>query len=135
MRLRPLATCLLTFTTAAAIGTAAAAQDGDLDCADFDSQQEAQDVLDGDPSDPNNLDADDDGVPCESFFDGDGGDTADDSSADGDDEMVMPTGGVATGGGGTAPGGTNQTPALIGLVAAVGAVGIGGRALRQRHVN
>jgi len=36
----------------------------DLDCADFASQQDAQVVFDADPSDPNDLDADNDGVPC-----------------------------------------------------------------------
>lgn len=40
---------------------------GDLDCADFGSQEEAQAALDADPSDPNNLDADDDGLACEEF--------------------------------------------------------------------
>jgi Excalibur calcium-binding domain len=45
---------------------------GDLDCADFDSQQEAQDELEDDPSDPNNLDADNDGIACEDFFDNNG---------------------------------------------------------------
>jgi hypothetical protein len=42
---------------------------GDLDCSDFDSQEEAQDELDADSDDPNNLDADDDGIACEEFFD------------------------------------------------------------------
>ncbi len=37
----------------------------DRDCADFDSQAEAQEVLDDDPSDPNGLDGDYDGVACE----------------------------------------------------------------------
>ena len=37
------------------------------DCGDFDSQKEAQRVLDRDPSDPNNLDADNDGQACEDF--------------------------------------------------------------------
>lgn len=37
----------------------------DLDCADFASQAEAQAVFDRDPSDPNRLDADDDGQACE----------------------------------------------------------------------
>jgi hypothetical protein len=37
----------------------------DLDCADFQFQEDAQAVLDQDPSDPNNLDADHDGVACE----------------------------------------------------------------------
>ena len=44
----------------------------DLDCIDFDSQAEAQAVLDADPSDPNNLDADEDGQACESIDYGSG---------------------------------------------------------------
>jgi micrococcal nuclease len=40
---------------------------GDLDCSDFSTQQEAQAVLDADPSDPNGLDGEGDGVPCESL--------------------------------------------------------------------
>lgn len=39
----------------------------DLNCENFVSQPEAQATLDADPSDPNNLDADDDGVACENF--------------------------------------------------------------------
>jgi hypothetical protein len=38
----------------------------DLDCADFATQQEAQAELERDPSDPHGLDADGDGVACES---------------------------------------------------------------------
>ena len=38
---------------------------GDLDCADFSSQTEAQAVYDTDPSDPNGLDGDSDGEACE----------------------------------------------------------------------
>ncbi len=37
----------------------------DLDCEDFGSQQEAQAALDADPSDPNNIDQDGNGIPCE----------------------------------------------------------------------
>ena len=37
----------------------------DLDCDDFASQQEAQAALDADPSDPNNIDQDGNGLPCE----------------------------------------------------------------------
>ncbi len=37
----------------------------DLDCADFASQAEAQATFDADPSDPNGLDADGDGIACE----------------------------------------------------------------------
>jgi len=40
----------------------------DRDCADFTSQAEAQEALDGSVGDPERLDANDDGVACESFF-------------------------------------------------------------------
>ena len=40
---------------------------GDQDCADFATQPEAQAVLEQDPSDPNGLDGDGDGVACESL--------------------------------------------------------------------
>jgi MYXO-CTERM domain-containing protein len=40
----------------------------DRDCADFASQAEAQEALDGSVGDPERLDANDDGVACESFF-------------------------------------------------------------------
>ena len=38
-----------------------------LNCDDFSSQEEAQAVLDSDPSDPNVLDGDNDGIACEDF--------------------------------------------------------------------
>ncbi len=41
---------------------------GDLDCADFASQAEAQATFDADPTDPNGLDADNDGIACEETF-------------------------------------------------------------------
>jgi hypothetical protein len=40
-----------------------------LDCDDFSSREAAQAVLDADPSDPNNLDMDDDGIACEPYPD------------------------------------------------------------------
>ena len=40
----------------------------DRDCADFTSQAEAQEALDGSVGDPERLDANDDGVACESYF-------------------------------------------------------------------
>jgi hypothetical protein len=45
----------------------------DLDCADFATQAEAQAKFDADPTDPNGLDADDDGRACEESGDGGGG--------------------------------------------------------------
>ena len=57
------AAIVLAFTAA----PAAFAQANDQDCKDFASQAEAQAHLVADPSDPDNLDADDDGQACESF--------------------------------------------------------------------
>lgn len=55
----------------------------DRDCADFDSQQDAQDALDAAPGDPERLDADDDGVACESH---EYGDTVTSDSSDSSDD-------------------------------------------------
>ena len=63
----------------------------DRDCADFATQQQAQTALDSDPSDPERLDADHDGVACESFFD-------DTDEQDDQQVAVHPVGGVDTGG-------------------------------------
>ena len=41
--------------------------DGDYDCGHFDTQDQAQQVLDRDSGDPHRLDGDDDGVACESL--------------------------------------------------------------------
>jgi Excalibur calcium-binding domain len=40
---------------------------GDLNCTDFATQEEAQEVLDANPSDPNYLDGEGDGIACESL--------------------------------------------------------------------
>jgi hypothetical protein len=45
---------------------------GDRNCDDFDSWRDAQDALKADPTDPWNLDLDNDGVACEWWFDRDG---------------------------------------------------------------
>lgn len=67
----------LCMAAALAFAPAALAQD-DLNCADL-SEAEEQAVFDADPSDPNNLDDDDDGLPCED-------DTSDNGS------FALPTG-------------------------------------------
>ena len=55
---------VLALAAVALIGGPAAAQDT-MNCDDFTYQEEAQAVLDADPTDPNNLDDDDDGLACE----------------------------------------------------------------------
>ncbi len=75
----PLA-ALVIVTMLASLTISATAQD--VDCADL-TYEEAQDILAADPSDPNELDPDDDGVACESSPSG-GGDASDDSNETGD---------------------------------------------------
>lgn len=60
---------------------AAAQESGDLDCADFATQREAQAEYDADPSDPNGLDADSDGIACEENAGATDDGSADDSGA------------------------------------------------------
>jgi hypothetical protein len=55
----------LTAAGALAIAGTASGSASDYDCADFATQQEAQAVLNADPSDPNRLDGDNDGIACE----------------------------------------------------------------------
>ena len=42
-------------------------QQGDLDCSDFDTQAQAQRVLESQPGDPHRLDGNGDGEACESL--------------------------------------------------------------------
>lgn len=56
----------------------------DYDCPDFETQQDAQAVYDDDPSDPHGLDADGDGVACETLPDGSGASGGDDDGSGGD---------------------------------------------------
>lgn len=59
--------------TPSTVGFELVQSQGDLNCADFGSQAEAQAEFDKDTSDPNNLDADNDGIACESLDGGSGG--------------------------------------------------------------
>src|SRR5919112_6703734 len=45
----------------------AEAQADQYDCASFGSQESAQATLDSDPSDPNNLDSDSNGIACDDY--------------------------------------------------------------------
>ena len=62
MASRPLVTCHLHCPSFA--------QEDQYDCASFGSQASAQAELERDPSDPSNLDADDDGIACEELAGG-----------------------------------------------------------------
>ena len=106
----------------------------DRDCADFTSQAEAQEALDGRVGDPERLDANDDGVACESYFREAAATSAapstapsrtsapeaeeDDEAKEGDEEgqvTVLPQGGVDTG-----DGSTDQPAPATALIAIAG---------------
>ena len=65
-----------------------------FDCSDFLFQDVAQAVLDADPSDPHNLDPENNGIACEGL-----------PARDADDEpVILPPAGAGVGGGGATPG-------------------------------
>jgi hypothetical protein len=107
-------------------GTASAA---DLDCADFPNQAAAQVVLDADPTDPNRLDANDNGQACESY----GYSSA--AAAPGQ-VTARPVGGVAAGDGSSSAGGTRDDgsplPYVLGGLAFAAA---GGAAFAARRAS
>ena len=126
--------------------TGAANAQPDRDCPDFASQAEAQEALDGSVGDPERLDANDDGVACESSFrDAAAKSTQttepaptsapaeEDEQDDQDDPgqvRVLPRGGVDTGDGSTDPEPPASATALVAL-AGLGLLGVGARRLRQ----
>lgn len=109
-------TSLLALAATAAIlfgGGGAALAGPEYDCDELDTQEEAQAILDQTVGDPHRLDADNDGIACESLPSG-----------------GVPTGGVDAGLGGSAAGSTPSWLLVGGgslLVATAGAV-----ALRRR---
>jgi Excalibur calcium-binding domain len=96
----------------------------DLNCADFPSQAEAQAVYDANPSDPNNLDEDDDGQACEDHPYGTTGTTGTTGQV-----ATPPAGGVATGDGSTADSDTAVLPFVVGGLglAAAGSAAVAAR--------
>ncbi|GAA1844379.1 MULTISPECIES: hypothetical protein [Pseudonocardia] len=122
MRLRSLSAAVL-LATAAALPLAGTAFAQDRDCKDFASQADAQAALT--PGDPENLDANDNGVACEDHDYGSAASPATVEAASDDSTQVTatPVGGVEAGGG----------PADV-LPLALGAVvagGIGAVAVRR----
>lgn len=85
----------------------------DLDCTDFATQAQAQAVFNQDPSDPNRLDSDNDGVACEALPGGAPG--SGEGRANSQDTGAAPAGGVEAGAGGTAPGDDSDPLLPIGL--------------------
>ena len=112
----------LVLALSALIGLSGVARAQEQSCADFETQEEAQAVLDADPADPNGLDEDADGIACEELP------TAEDLASenrdrdrDRDRDDDSPRGGVDTGFGGTAL----SLPVLLIAAGAVLAIGLG----------
>lgn len=122
---------VLSAVTAGVLGLGLAgpayAVDGDLNCSDFEFQEDAQDVFDDDPSDPNDLDRDDNGVACQSLPprppESPTPSPTPTSSSSSPAPRPIPSGPVEAGFGGTAGGASGDSllvvPGLIGLGGAV----------------
>src|ERR1700709_1892200 len=97
MRLRYCAAAAVVFA-GLRVPLAGSAPAADQNCSDFATQAQAQAVYNADPSDPNHLDADHDGIACENL-------------AGGSESQVgtTPVGGVPAGDGSTADDGTLRT--------------------------
>jgi hypothetical protein len=113
--------------------------DGELDCADFATQEEAQAEFEKDTSDPNGLDADNDGIACEEP-DGDGGGEDPEGTTPAEDQYTpkAPPGDVGNpkdvvpGTGAKKVPNTGGPPIVLGALALLGAALIAGRGVLRR---
>ncbi|MCW2579637.1 MAG: uncharacterized protein JWR82_1238 [Blastococcus sp.] len=130
MRLCSAAASGLLLTAALSFGFSGTASAADLNCSDFATQAEAQAVLTANPSDPNNLDQDDDGVACEGLAGG----AAEDGTVTGTAQVAaQPAGSIAAGDGTSSTDDAGTLPYALGglaIVAAGGAVVAGRRSSR-----
>ncbi|MGY2127460.1 hypothetical protein [Blastococcus sp. SYSU DS0617] len=112
MRRHTTAAAGIFITAGLSFGFSGTALADEHNCPDYATQEEAQAFFDADPSDPEGLDADDDGIACEDLPRGGAAPTqggSEDADNDGDmtggggttDDQVtqVPTGGVAAGDG------------------------------------
>jgi hypothetical protein len=125
-------------TTAAAIILAAVAtlplagianaQPADRDCADFATQPEAQAALVAQPGDPDNLDADNDGIACEVLLSVSLTTTPDTTNCG--QVRSVPQGGLDTGDGTMADDGADSHVLVVGGMLLTG--GLAAAAIRRR---
>ncbi|HEV7727338.1 MAG TPA: excalibur calcium-binding domain-containing protein [Modestobacter sp.] len=125
MRRRTTAAAGVLITAALSFGFSGTANAADLNCSDFATQAEAQAVLVSNPSDPNNLDQDNDGIACETLPGTSGAQaTSEDNTVIGAAQVsTRPAGAVAAGDGSASDEGS-ALPYVLGgltLVAAGGA--------------
>lgn len=127
MRLRSAATSSLLLTAALSFGFSGSASAADLNCSDFANQPAAQAALNADPADPNNLDADNDGVACEGLAGG----ASEDGTVTGSAQVAArPAGSVAAGDGTSSADDAGALPYALGGLAIVAA---GGAAVAVRR--
>jgi Excalibur calcium-binding domain len=135
MRLRSTAAAGVLLAATLSFGVTGTASAADLDCSDFATQAEAQAVFDATPGDPNRLDADNDGIACETLPGGASGqavtedNTAFSTTTTSGQVSVQPVGAVAAGDGSSAADGS-VLPYVLGGLAFAGA---GGAALAARR--
>lgn len=91
-------------TAGVVLGFAGTASAQDLNCSDFATQSEAQATLEANPSDPNRLDGNNNGVACESSFGGGSRGPGSNSTGSGSS-----TGGSSSTGGGSSSGGQEES--------------------------
>ena len=126
MRLRNTAAAGVLFAAVLSIGTGSASA-ADLNCSNFATQEEAQTVYNADPSDPNGLDRDKDGIACETLP---GNVSSEDDTVLGTSQVsTRPAGSVAAGDGSSTDGGFTLPYVLGGLALA----GAGGAAVAARR--
>jgi len=130
MRIRSTAAAGVLMTAALSFGLSGTAHAQDLNCSDFATQEEAQAVYNQDPSDPNDLDRDDDGIACESLASGGMGQAEDGTAIGGSQVSTRPVGAAATGDGSSAGHEGIALPYVLGGVALTAA---GGAAFAARR--
>jgi len=134
MRLRSTA-AVVVLTAAVTLPLTGTALAADTDCADYPNQAAAQVVLTADPSDPNRLDGNDNGVACEDFG---YSASAAGSPSTGGQVAARPAGAVAAGdgSGSAAPAveeaAQNPAPYVLGGLAFTAAAGASFAARRAR---
>jgi hypothetical protein len=128
MRIRSTAAAGFLLTAGMSLGFSGTAGAADLNCNNFATQQEAQAVYNADPSDPNGLDRDGDGVACESLA---SGGPAEDGTVTGASQVsTEPAGGIAAGDGSSSPSDASMLPYALGGLAFTAA---GGAAMAARR--
>ncbi len=130
MRRLSTATAGLFVTAALSLAFSGTANAADLNCSDFATQPQAQATYDQNPTDPNRLDNDNDGIACESLAGSASGQAEDGTTMASAGQVAnRPSGAVAAGDGSAAPG-TDTLPYVLGGLALTAA---GGAAFAARR--